>query len=57
MRAVLFLALAAGLAVALAACGKKGPPSPAGPPAAIIYPKTYPTPEPFPTRPAVAPLL
>jgi predicted small lipoprotein YifL len=27
----------------LAACGKKGPPSPPGPPNEIIWPKTYPT--------------
>jgi predicted small lipoprotein YifL len=27
----------------LAACGKKGPPSPPGPPNEIIYPRTYPT--------------
>ncbi len=30
-------------ALALAACGKVGPPSPAGPPDQISYPKTYPT--------------
>ncbi len=30
------------LALALAACGKKGPPSPPGPPDKIIYPKSYP---------------
>ncbi len=39
MRTVLALAVALGL---LAACGKKGPPSPPGPPK-IIYPKVYPT--------------
>jgi predicted small lipoprotein YifL len=27
----------------LAACGKKGPPDPPGPPAQVIYPKVYPT--------------
>ncbi len=27
----------------LAACGKKGPPDPPGPPDKITYPKTYPT--------------
>jgi len=27
----------------LTGCGKKGPPDPPGPPAAITYPKTYPT--------------
>jgi hypothetical protein len=40
MRAVLALAVALGL---LVACGKKGPPDPPGPPAAIIYPKVYPS--------------
>jgi predicted small lipoprotein YifL len=30
-------------ALALAACGKKGPPSPPGPPDQIIYPKVYPS--------------
>jgi predicted small lipoprotein YifL len=39
MRAILALAVAFGL---LAACGKKGPPDPPGPPAKIIYPKQYP---------------
>ena len=29
--------------LALAACGKVGPPSPAGPPDQINYPKSYPT--------------
>jgi len=27
----------------LAACGKKGPPSPPGPASEIIYPRTFPT--------------
>ena len=27
----------------LAACGKKGPPSPPGPPDQITFPRTYPT--------------
>jgi predicted small lipoprotein YifL len=38
-------ALIIGLALcaALSACGKKGDPSPPGPAADIIYPKTYPT--------------
>jgi predicted small lipoprotein YifL len=40
MRAILALAVAVGL---LAACGKKGPPDPPGPPDRVIYPKTYPT--------------
>ena len=40
MRVLLALALAAGL---LAACGKKGPPDPAGPPEKITWPRTYPT--------------
>jgi predicted small lipoprotein YifL len=40
MRAILALAVAVGL---LAACGKKGPPDPPGPPDKIIYPKAYPT--------------
>jgi predicted small lipoprotein YifL len=30
-------------AVALSACGKKGPPSPVGPPEEITWPKAYPT--------------
>ncbi len=36
------LALALVLAVALAACGKKGPPSPPGPADQVTYPRTYP---------------
>lgn len=40
MRIFLCLAL---IAFALAACGKKGPPSPPGPPDQILYPKSYPT--------------
>jgi predicted small lipoprotein YifL len=35
------LLLLAGLM--LAACGKKGPPSPPGPPNEITWPKAYPT--------------
>lgn len=30
-------------ALALAGCGKKGPPEPPGPPDQIIWPRTYPT--------------
>ena len=40
MRAVLFALV---LAVLLAGCGKRGPPSPPGPPDQVIYPKQYPT--------------
>lgn len=39
MRAALLLVLAG---LALAACGKKGPPEPPGPPGEIIYPRSYP---------------
>ena len=38
---LLLLALAAPLL--LAACGKKGPPSPPGPPSQVTYPRAYPT--------------
>lgn len=41
MRTTLALLLAASL-LALAGCGKKGAPSPPGPPSQIIYPKSYP---------------
>jgi predicted small lipoprotein YifL len=34
--------LALAIALSLAACGKKGPPSPPGPPDQIIYPRAYP---------------
>ena len=37
-------ALVLTVALGLAACGKKGPPSPPGPPQDVIYPKTYPNP-------------
>ncbi len=37
--AVVMIALSLGLV----ACGKKGPPSPPGPPDKIIYPKLYPS--------------
>ena len=36
-----FLVLA--LALSVAACGKRGPPQPAGPPDQVIYPRVYPT--------------
>ena len=50
--------VALAVAVALAACGKKGPPSPPGPPDQITYPKSsYPKPEPFPVAPQPVPLL
>lgn len=39
MRAALLLMLAG---LVLAACGKKGPPEPPGPPGEIIYPRSYP---------------
>jgi len=42
MRAALLLAMMLGVAM-LAACGKKGPPSPPGPPNEITWPRTYPT--------------
>jgi predicted small lipoprotein YifL len=42
MRPALFLALAF-LTLALAGCGKKGAPSPPGPPDQIIYPRSYPS--------------
>ncbi len=36
------------LTVALSACGKVGPPLPAGPPEKVIFPHAYPTPHPAP---------
>jgi hypothetical protein len=42
MRALLLL-LALSLACGLAACGKRGAPSPPGPPDQITYPRIYPT--------------
>ena len=41
-RRALLLALPLALPLALAACGKKGAPSPPGPPEKVIYPRTYP---------------
>ena len=35
-------ALLLALPLALAACGKKGAPSPPGPPEKVIYPRVYP---------------
>ncbi len=40
MRAVVALVVVLGV---LVGCGKKGPPSPPGPPDKIIYPRSYPT--------------
>ena len=37
------LLIVAGLCCTLAACGKKGDPTPPGPSDQIIYPKLYPT--------------
>lgn len=34
--------IALALAVALAGCGKKGPPSPPGPADQVIFPRAYP---------------
>jgi predicted small lipoprotein YifL len=42
MKAALVLAVVLGV-IMLAACGKKGPPSPPGPPDKITYPRRYPT--------------
>jgi predicted small lipoprotein YifL len=39
MRCILLL----GLIVMLTACGKKGPPSPPGPPDQVTFPRVYPT--------------
>ena len=40
MRILLVLILTS---LAVTACGKKGPPSPAGPPDQITYPRSYPS--------------
>jgi predicted small lipoprotein YifL len=42
MRPALILAVLLGT-VMLAACGKKGPPSPVGPPDQVTWPRSYPT--------------
>jgi predicted small lipoprotein YifL len=42
MRLALIIAALVGT-VMLAACGKKGPPSPPGPPDQITWPRIYPT--------------
>lgn len=42
MKAAVILATLLGLIV-LTACGKKGPPEPAGPPDQITWPRIYPT--------------
>jgi predicted small lipoprotein YifL len=42
----LTLALLMAMTLALAACGKRGPPEPAGPADKITWPHGYPTPHP-----------
>ncbi|MDE2333819.1 MAG: hypothetical protein KGK10_04720 [Rhodospirillales bacterium] len=42
-RTVLPALAATMLLLALAACGRKAPPSPPGPPSAITYPHVYPS--------------
>ena len=42
MRSLALLLTAASLMFTLAGCGKKGEPSPPGPPGQVIYPKSYP---------------
>jgi predicted small lipoprotein YifL len=43
MRRAWLLACVLGCVMALAACGKKGPPDPPGPPNEITWPRAYPT--------------
>jgi predicted small lipoprotein YifL len=44
VRPVLIIVALLGMAVlVLVACGKKGPPSPPGPPDQITWPRVYPT--------------
>jgi hypothetical protein len=42
MRPALIIAVVLGMTV-LAACGKKGPPSPPGPQDQVTWPRVYPT--------------
>ena len=39
-----FIFVAIGLAAALAACGRVGPPRPPGPQSELTYPRIFPTP-------------
>ncbi len=41
--ALLLAGLLLLLLASLAACGKKGPPTPVGPPDEVIWPRIYPT--------------
>jgi predicted small lipoprotein YifL len=43
MRLVLVFASVFAVLLAVAACGKKGPPTPPGPPNEVTWPRTYPT--------------
>jgi predicted small lipoprotein YifL len=42
MRTAVLLSVLLGL-LAVAGCGKKGPPEPPGPPSKVTWPRTYPT--------------
>jgi predicted small lipoprotein YifL len=42
MRGVMLLVVLAGV-LAVAGCGKKGPPDPPGPPSQVTWPRVYPT--------------